>query len=70
MNSDALQLKRNKNKLWKKFCVTGSPSYLLNYKTVNNQIRQLTRNLRKLYEKNLVMNIGSKPKAFWKFIQK
>jgi len=68
VNSDALQLKRNKNKLWKKFRVTGSPSNLLNYKTVNNQLRQLIHNLRKQYEKDLAMNIGSKLKAFWKYI--
>lgn len=61
MNSDALQLKRSKNKLWKKFCTTGFPSDLLNYKTVNNQLRQLTRNLRKQYENDLVINIGNKP---------
>jgi len=68
MNFDALQLKKSKNKLWKRYRTTGCSSDLLNYKAVNNRLRQLTRNLRRTYERNLAMNIGSKPKAFWKYV--
>ena len=41
MTSDALQLKRSKNKLWKRDRTTGCSSDLLNYKTANNKLRQL-----------------------------
>jgi len=40
MNSDALQLKKSKNKLWKRYRTTGCSSDLLKYKT--NRLRQLT----------------------------
>jgi len=65
---DALQLKKYKNKLWKRYCTTGCSSDLLNCKTANNKLRQLTCNLRRIYEKDLDMNIGSKPNAFWKYM--
>jgi len=67
-NSDSLQLQRRKDKLWKKYRATCCSSDLINYKEVNNQLRRLTRNLRRNYEKNLAMNIGTKPKAFWKYV--
>jgi len=35
---------------------------------VNNQLRSLTRNLKKDYEKQLVQNVKSKPKAFWQYV--
>jgi len=41
---------------------------LLNYKAVNNRLRKLTHNLRRTYEMNLAMNVGSRPKAFWKYV--
>jgi len=65
MNSDALQIKKSKNKLWKRYSTAGCTSNLLKYKAVNNKLRQLTRNLRRIYEMNLTINIESKPKAFW-----
>jgi len=68
MTSDALQLKRSKNKLWKRYRTTGCSSDLQNYKTANNKLRQLTCYLRRNYEKDLAINIGSKPKAFWKYV--
>jgi len=39
MNSDALQLKKSKNKLWKRYHTTGLPPDLLKYKVVNNKLR-------------------------------
>jgi len=59
-NSDSLQLKRRKDKLWKKYHASGCSSDLMNYKEVSNQLRQLT----KKKEKDLAMNIGTKPKTF------
>jgi len=39
-----------------------------NFKLVNNQLRSLTCNLKKNYEKHLAQNIKSKPKAFWQYV--
>jgi len=61
MNSDALQLRKSKNK---RYHTTGwAVLLLLNYKAVKNRLRQFTRTLRRTYEMNLAMNIGSKQKA-------
>ena len=38
------------------------------FKSVNNQLRSLTCNLRKDYEKHLVQGVESRPKAFWQYI--
>ena len=54
--------------MWKKHRSTRSPTDLLNFKTVNNQLRSLTRNLKKDYEKQFVQNVKSKPKAFWQYV--
>ena len=58
-------LKKKKNKLWKKYCLTHSPS---DFTSANNELRSLTCNLRKNYEQHLVQNVKSKPKAFWQYI--
>ena len=60
-NFEVFSLKKQKNKLWKKYRSTRSSTDLLNFKTVNNQLRSLTRNLKKDYEKQLVQNVKSKP---------
>jgi len=41
---------------------------LSNFKKVNNELRKLTCDLRRDYEKHLVSNVGTKPKAFWQYI--
>ena len=52
-NSEVFCLKRKKNQLWKKYLLTRSSADLSNFKSINNQLRNLTRNLRKDYEKSL-----------------
>ena len=61
-------LKKQKNKLWKRYLFTRSPTGLATFKSVNNQLRSLTHNLKRNYERQLVQNIKSKPKAFWQCI--
>ena len=67
-NSEVFSLKRKKNHLWKKYLSTRSLIDLANFKSVNNQLRSLTRNLRKDYEKNLAQGVRSRPKAFWQYV--
>ena len=45
-----------------------SPTDFSNFKIVNNQLRNLTRNQKKNYEKQLIQKMKSKPKAFWQYI--
>ena len=52
----------------KKYLSTCSPTDLLNFTIVNNQLRNLTCNLKKIYKKQLIQNINSKPKAFWQYV--
>ena len=67
-NSEVFCLKRKKNHLWKRYLSTRSSVDLSNFKLVNNQLRNLTCNLRKDYEKKLVQGVKSRPKAFWQYI--
>ena len=64
-NSEVFSLKKHKNKLWKRYFSTRNPVDLSNFKLVSNQLRSLTRNLKKNYESQ---NIKSKPKAFWQYV--
>jgi len=58
-----------KNRLQKKYLLTHSPrdqrTYLI---LVNNELRSLTRNLRKGYEKPLLQNVKYRPKIIWQYI--
>ena len=67
-NSDVFTLKKKKNKLRKKYLLTHSASDLSNFKSVNNQLRSLTRNLKKDYERQLAHSANSNPKAFWSYV--
>ena len=67
-NSEVFTLRRMKNNLWKKYLLTRSANDLSNFKSANNQLRSLTRNLRKDYERQLAQNVNSRPKAFWRYI--
>jgi len=60
-------IEKKKNK-WKKFASSCSPLDLSNLKKVRNELRKLTRDLRKDFEKHLVSNVGTKSKAFWQYI--
>jgi len=44
---EVFNLKKKKNKLWKKYRSTHSPNDLSNFKSINNELRSLTRILRK-----------------------
>ena len=66
-NSEVFCLKKKKNHLWKKYLSTHS-SDLSSFKLVNNQLRSLTHLLRKEYRKKLVLDVKTRPKAFWQYI--
>jgi len=61
-------LKKMKNKLWKRYLLTHCPSDLSNFKSVNDQLKSLTHNLKKDHERQLAHSANSNPKAFWHYI--
>ena len=52
-----------------KYLSTCSPTDLLKFEIGKNQLRNLTRYLKKNYEKQLIQNIlKSRPKACWQYV--
>ena len=68
MSSEARRLKNRRNKLWKKYMTSKSVDDFHRYSVVRNELRTLTRTLRRDFERNLTFNIKSNPKAFWRYV--
>ena len=66
MTSSALQLRKWKNSLWWKSVVTNDPVDKARFRS-RNRLRRLTRQLRKGFEAQLVAEIKSNQKTFWKY---
>ena len=61
---------KKKNKLWSKMRKNlASEEEKLQYNSIRNQIRRLTRKLRKIKEKSIAKCVKSNPKAFWQYSQ-
>ena len=67
MTREANRIKRKKNKLWKKYKSTKSTFDRMKFNRCKNELRSLTRNLRKDFEKSLSINSKQKPKLFWSY---
>ncbi|XP_063954973.1 uncharacterized protein LOC135153949 [Lytechinus pictus] len=67
MTKDALILQKRKSHLWDKYRKSRSRYYYDRYREVSNELRSLTRQLRKDHEDDLISNIGSNPKGFWNY---
>ena len=67
MTSGALHLRKKKNSLWQKSMVTNDPVDIVRLRRSRNKLRQLTRQLRKSFEAQLVAEIKGNQKAFWKY---
>ena len=67
MTSSALQLRKQKNTLWQKSMVTNDPVDIARFNRSQNRLRQLTRQLRRSFEAQLVTEIKGNQKAFWKY---
>ena len=59
---------RKKNHLWKTYLSTHSFLHIFNFKLVNNQLKSLTCNLGKDYEKKLFQDAKTRRKAFWQYV--
>ena len=64
INRKAWQLKKEKNRLWQIFTQSRDVLDHARFTRCRNQLRTLTRNLRRDYEQQLVSKIKLNPKAF------
>ena len=70
LNAKNLRLLKKKNRLWSKVRKKlASEEQELNYRRLKNQIRRLTRQGKKLMEKNIAKLAKSNPKSFWAYAQ-
>ena len=67
INGQALKLKKKKEFLWRVYTRSHDLSDYSRYTKCRNQLRGLTRKLRKDLELNLAKNIRTKPKLFWRY---
>ena len=65
INKEAIRLKRKKRKLWGEYIHTDDEICYARYVRCKNDLRGLTRTLRKDFEQRLVANIKDNPKGFW-----
>ena len=61
---------RRKERLWKRYCATRDGTVHIEYRRLCNQIRNLTRKMRKNVEKNVAKESKQNPKKFWQFVSK
>ena len=67
MTREALRLKTRKRKLWMAYSSSRDQISYARYTRCRNDLRRLTRNLRREFEANLVRNIKDNPKGFWRY---
>ena len=63
------RLIRRKEKLWKKFRISGDRPAHEDHKKVRNQVRRLSRKAVKLKEKDIAMSAKENPKKFWSYVK-
>ena len=67
MTAEAIRLKNAKSRLWKRYVATKTKFYRDKYIRCKDNLRSLTRKLRRDFEQNVASMIKSKPKVFWKY---
>ena len=67
MTNAALRLRNKKQRMWRRYITTRTNHDKANYNRCKNDLRSLTRKLRRDFEHNLARNVKTKPKLFWKY---
>ena len=67
MTAEAIRLKNAKSRLWKRYVATKTKFDRDKYIRCKNNLRSLTRKLRRDFEPNVASMIKSKPKVFCKY---
>ena len=68
MTREAFRMKKKKCKLWKQYKLSGTKTDYSLYSKARNELRSLTRSLRKSYEEKIASNIKTNQKVFWKYV--
>lgn len=67
INKEAIRLKNNKRKLWSAYTNTRDDISYARYVRCKNDLRCLTRNLRRDFERRLAADLKDNPKSFWRY---
>ena len=67
INGRALRLKKEKERLWMVYSQTQDILDYSRFTRCRNQLRALTRKLRRDFEEELVRNVKTNPKVFWRY---
>ena len=67
INREAMRTKKKKRQLWLAYTRNRDSVNYARYVRCKNDLRRLTRNLRKEFERELVANIKDNPKGFWRY---
>ena len=67
INQKAMRLKKLKRTMWLNYMQTRDVLDYVRFTRVRNKLRTLTRNLRATFEKQLVAEIRSNAKGFWRY---
>lgn len=59
---------KEKKRTWNSFIKTRNPAILLKYKRLTNNIREQTRNIQKIEQKNIAHQCKTNPKKFWNYV--
>ena len=69
LNNEVTRMKNKKQKLWKKYVASKSAEGHEKFVRCKNNLRSLTRTLRKNVEKAIEDKIKNSPKPFWSYVQ-
>ena len=67
MNATALRLRKQKRTRWGEYARSKSSSDYDRYVESRNQLRKVTRRLRRDFETKLATELKTNPKAFWRY---
>ena len=68
LDKRTLAKKRRKHRLWQRFLETDDGKVYTEYRRCSNQLRRLTRNATKIFEKGIAKSAKTQPKKFWKYV--
>ena len=67
MDRNAMNLRKKKIRLWRTFVRTRCPLDYARFAVCKNELRALTRRLRREFEEDVAANIKGNPKRFWNY---
>ena len=68
MTEEALKLRKKKERLWRRYLLTGRDIDYTEFSRCRNMLRNMTRNLKRTFENGLASKLKKNPKAFWAYV--